>query len=804
MDIGIRADGITTTDFENLAIEIVKKKFETPSLHGFKEGKDDGIDGIDDINFPTVIVQAKRWQITKNHTTAVKLLKEEIDKLSFTKIKYGWKTTFTYVIVTSMGLTPVGLKEIRDYANEKLPGIMPTDDCIIFASTLTTLSQDENFKDIFEKYGLIEKNFSKILKDRRINSVELESKDYFSDFDFNYFVETNFLGEAYHILQKEHILLIQGPAGIGKTTTCAMLGNLFLSNHENRFDVIVRKVEDIDDVLKIYNNNYRNNEEKNLLVVFDDFLGRNKFDVGERILQDVKKIYSASKNSNNLFVCLNSRTQILQNAKLINFEFQKLIDEKFIEEKNFIIDLSKYSDIDKAHIFRKTFEKKVSSIKQSDKIELAQKYNFLRGKNWKTIILHRNYFPRLVELIVNNFKESGSDFYDYVVYFLDHPSNLYDNLFDNLELEEKYLLFSLLLFDNYPVLEDYLKNSFNTLNLNPTFNYRKSLQKLDGSWITFTKEALDSEIKVNFLNPSVIDFLNDKLKDLSKMKENIINCSVYLHQFCKQYKLGLDTNQKDFFIRLLKKWNTFNDKSEFIGEKLMSIICLEEYDTYKLEYVELLQLYDGKYNLSVYSNGWEKVISQIYYSKNVELKKDFLAVLEDAKTIENILNSQYLNSEELDGIAEKINQIIDEVTLGTWAKDCYKASCFEDTNFYSKFRNRKIELLQEFLNDESIIEEEDINVTNDPNGFDLDIEVEAQTYKFIDRVNEMLKDEYEWKDIDSEGLDYSELKYNLGEYLQNEYNRISYEDDIFDEYRDSQVEEKITIESILNEPLTLK
>lgn len=46
MDIGIRADGMTTSDFENFAIEIVKRKFKNSSLHGFKEGKDDGIDGI--------------------------------------------------------------------------------------------------------------------------------------------------------------------------------------------------------------------------------------------------------------------------------------------------------------------------------------------------------------------------------------------------------------------------------------------------------------------------------------------------------------------------------------------------------------------------------------------------------------------------------------------------------------------------------------------------------------------------------------------------------------------------------------
>ena len=39
MDIGIRADGMTTSDFENFAIEIVKKKFDNSSYMDLrKEG----------------------------------------------------------------------------------------------------------------------------------------------------------------------------------------------------------------------------------------------------------------------------------------------------------------------------------------------------------------------------------------------------------------------------------------------------------------------------------------------------------------------------------------------------------------------------------------------------------------------------------------------------------------------------------------------------------------------------------------------------------------------------------------------
>ena len=804
MDIGIRADGMTTSDFENFAIEIAKKKFENKSLHGFKEGRDDGIDGIDDIKSPTLIIQAKRWQINKNNTTAVKLLKEEIDKIAQTKEKYGWETDFNYVIVTSMGLSPAGLKEIRDYADKIIPDAIPTDDYIIFSSTLTTFSQQEEYRDIFINYGLLEKDISNILRSERLKWVEAESQDYFSDLDLKYFVETHFLGEAYHTLQREHIVLIQGPAGIGKTTTCSMLGNLFLNNNENTFDIIVRRVEDINEVLKLYNGNYRCNENRNLFVVFDDFLGRNKFDVGERILQDIRKLYSASTNTNNLFICLNSRTQILQDATLMNSEFQKLIDEKFTEKRRFIIDLDKYSDIDKAYIFRKVFERKLHYLEGGDKIELVEKYNSLIGRDWERIIRHRNYFPRLVELIARNFKESKENFYDYVVYYLNHPIQLYNSLFCNLEDEEKFLLFSLLQFDVYPVEEEWLINSLYILELNPTFDFKKSLRKLDGSWLTFTKEGFDDKSKVDFLNPSIIDFLNDKLKEYPKITEKITQNSIYLHQLCRgvdSYRLGkLNDSQNIFFSKLISNWNNFEDKDDFIGEKILAIIYLSQFSKFKDDFEGLLRIYDGRNNLNIYLNGWSQIISQIYFSDDKEMKRIFLSILDDKSVLDKLVNSPYLDSEELDAIVNTISEIIYEVSI---ADDDYQEGSLKEMYCYSVFRQKKIELLQDYLDSSSTLEKEDVDCTNDPDGFDLDWEVEEQISEFENRIIEQLLGVYEWDDISVENFDYSSLQYHLEEYLQWKYDSFSYADEAYDRWRDSQLEERerVTLESVLNKPL---
>jgi hypothetical protein len=802
MDIGIRADGMTTSDFENFAIEIVKRKFKNSGLHGFKEGKDDAIDGIDDIKSPTLIIQAKRWQVTKNKATAVKLLKKEIDKLALTKEKYGWVTNFKYVIVTSMGLSPANLKEIRDYADKIIPNAIPSDDYIIYSSTLTTLSQQEEYRDVFMYYGLLEKDISIILKRERLKAVEAESHEYFSDFDSKYFVETHFLGEAYHILQREHILLIQGPAGIGKTTTCSMLGNLFLNNEDNAFDVIVRRVEEINEVLKLYHDVYKECESKNLFVVFDDFLGRNKFDVEDRVLQDIGKLYSASANTNNLFICLNSRTQILQDATLMNFEFQKLINEKISTKKRFIIDLSKYSDIERAHIFRKVFERKAQYLENDDKKELIEKYNDLIGRDWKRIVRHRNYFPRLVELIANNFKDSNKNFYDYVVDNLEHPNQLYNNLFNNLEDEEKYLLFSLLRFDSFPVKEEWLINSLHALDLTSTFDFKTSLRKLDGSWITFKKESFDADSMVDFFNPSIIDFLNYKIKEHPKITEEITQNSIYLHQLCKGVKgyvlSELNSSQYIFFSKLLDNWNSFKDNEDFIGEKILAIIYLNRISKFEHDFKGLLRIYDGKNNLNIYNNGWKNIINRIYFSDNKAIKRIFLTILDDKTVLDKLINSPYLTSEELDDIVLTIENIINEVSI---EDENYQEASLKKMYCYTIFRQKKIELLQDYLNSRETLEYEDISFTNDPYSFGLDLEIEVQISEFENRITEQLSGDYQWDDISAEDFDYSILQYHLEDYLQWKYDSFSYEDEAHDRWEDSQLEERDSLESILNKPL---
>lgn len=341
------------------------------------------------------------------------------------------------------------------------------------------------------------------------------------------------------------------------------------------------------------------------------------------------------------------------------------------------------------------------------------------------------------------------------------------------------------------------------MELNPIFDFQKSLKKLDGSWLAFTKESFDSISKVDFFNPSIIDFLNDKLKEYPNITQKLTQNSIYLHQLCKgcgSYILGeLTDTQAMFFSKLLANWNNFKDKDDFIGEKILSIIYLNQFSKFKTDFEELLRIYDGRNNLNIYQNGWSNIISQIYFSDNKAMKRVFLSILDDKSVLDKLVNSPYLDSEELDAIVNTISEIIYEVSK---ADDDYQEGSLKEMYCYSVFRQKKIELLQDYLDSSSTLEKEDVDCTNDPDGFDLDWEVEEQISEFENRITEqLLGGVYEWDDISVENFDYSSLQYHLEEYLQWKYDSISYADEAYDRWRDSQLEERVTLESILNKPL---
>lgn len=79
----------------------------------------------------------------------------------------------------------------------------------------------------------------------------------------------------------------------------------------------------------------------------------------------------------------------------------------------------------------------------------------------------------------------------------------------------------------------------------------------------------------------------------------------------------------------MTSWDSFLDREEYIGERLVSLIKKCDYHDYTDEFSKHINSYNGSWRLSDYDNGWEKVIQTIYFSKDMVLKKDFLQLLNE-------------------------------------------------------------------------------------------------------------------------------------------------------------------------------
>ena len=109
--MNIPTDFLTPTDFEEFSNRISEVLFNKEII-GFGEGKDNGIDGIDNIVTPSIVIQSKRYQSRTTPASFVKIAIKEIDKIRETSLKFEWEKKFEYVIVKSVKSNPISRKKI--------------------------------------------------------------------------------------------------------------------------------------------------------------------------------------------------------------------------------------------------------------------------------------------------------------------------------------------------------------------------------------------------------------------------------------------------------------------------------------------------------------------------------------------------------------------------------------------------------------------------------------------------------------------------------------------------------------------
>ena len=494
-------------EFECLTRDLLQKK-ERIHIESFTSGRDGGIDLRFASASPrgTTIVQAKRY---KDFDTLLSVLKKEVDKVKRLNPK-------RYILSTSVGLTPHNKEEISKLF---APFIKDPADILGREDLNNLLGQNHDIEDQYYKLWIASTNVMDRILHRRIENwsgferAEIEK-------DIATYVMNESFNEAMSVLLKNRFVIISGIPGIGKTTLARMLVYKLLGED---YEEVIR-ISSMEDAAEKFI------EGRKQVFFFDDFLGSNYFHVSEDGFESkiLRFIDAIRRSSDKLFI-LSTREYILKSA-IRQYEHFAI---RNIELAKCTIDLEDYTEDVRAHIL---YNHLAEASIPDDYIR-----RLLSGARYLKIIKHQNFNPRIIEAFLNKQLYQHVPPEHFVQQFLDffeHPNSVWDYAFRNIHPLAQYALFvrmsmgngRVYLNDWYAAVRRFFRETSKELNLsiNDITWEEECLKVLEGTFV-LTSPGRTSLVS-GFHNPSVFDYLLDKVRDYEEVQAMLIKTALFADQ----------------------------------------------------------------------------------------------------------------------------------------------------------------------------------------------------------------------------------------------------------------------------------
>ena len=481
-------------DFERLVDKLLIGKTRVVELYA--EGRDGGVDGLVCDIPKNSQIQSKHYLKSGFSQLKNRIIREELPKLRNKDIP-------CYVLATSLDLSRNQAEILRNILRSVVPEAV-----VLGASSISSLLDKDpaTLKSTVKLWLRNAEIVSAVLKPANMNCF-YELRNRWEELS-KVFVETPDVKNVVDSLEKNHVAVIAGEPGVGKTTLAEYICLLYYKEgYEVHFFEGDFSRDDYD----------LRDTEKKVLFYFDDFLGSVYYNCfsGRKDSAIVEFLKQLSKEKNKRFI-LTSRTNIIQKACLYS---QKYKDYRLANQA-YIVNVGKYSNSIKAKILYNHLRN--SNVGADD---IA---NVVKQKTYQTIINHRNFNPRLIHFITKqeNFEDSQQDSYlEFIKRSLDDPKEIWEKCFTVHLDSSQRLLIQLVVANGGKVQENLLKVAYSKalvlMNIKSPEQERndfeyvlnvclRSILRRDVDVLHDSKDAI-----ISVFNPSVSDYVLPTILDRS-------------------------------------------------------------------------------------------------------------------------------------------------------------------------------------------------------------------------------------------------------------------------------------------------
>lgn len=546
-------------EFEELSRDILSRDLGQ-EMRIFGKGADQGIDIADCKDGRTIIAQCKNYidTPTSKLMSALTEEREKIEKLNPTE----------YYLFINKDISPQKINNIYELFQEWMPSkknIYTRSDCDAF------ISKKEN-QDIAQRYPNILNMNS--LHDLINSSTVIDNQDLLisSRVLSKLFVPTQQYHIAMSLLENNHIVLISGAPGTGKTISSKMLAAQFVYYGEYSL-----RFSEGEDLHRIKDELSPHLDQKEFIFI-DDVFGQHYHDMTNSNESLLKQIIRRVNNSPNKRMLVNTRMTILQEARQ-RFNFA---DESASGEEPFTtVDMTDITPLEKAEILVNHL--RCRNVDRNYINVIKDNYNY------RDIVQHENYTPRIIDRCTQQkfvHKTEPNKYTSHILDTLNHANAIWDDEFrHNLSSTDRILLYTLYSLTNQQVPEEVLRRAVNA-RINPSselyesVNINDILQRLNESMITITHR--NNVRMIGVINPSVNDYLRTYLYQAPEERERIIAHATFMEQIerimeCTDdiaYEEEKITQLLDSFIsgKDAPAYSVSNDSATYVNAALLVLI----------------------------------------------------------------------------------------------------------------------------------------------------------------------------------------------------------------------------------------